>query len=75
MRCLRDHIYDTTKNHDTSIARHFNDHHIGNTMAIRIQALKKVVISRIGGDRFRSLCKREVYWIFYLRTSCRRVTF
>lgn len=65
---LRDHVYDTFKHKDTSVTRHFSEHHMENTMAIRVQAVEKVGTARRGGDRFRSLCKGKVYWIFHLRT-------
>lgn len=62
---LHDHVYDTEKEHNTNVARHFNGTHGGDTSLIQIQGIERVAILRGSGDRFRLLCKCEVFWIFF----------
>lgn len=65
---LYNHLYDIEKNHNTSVARHWNDIHNKNTSSLSIQAIDKILRPPRGGDKFNLLCKREVRWIFILNT-------
>lgn len=65
---LYDHLYDITKNHSTNVAKHWNLVHAKDVSSLFIQGIEKIATPKRGGDRFRLLCKREVYWIFILNT-------
>lgn len=65
---LHDHLYDIEKNHNTNVARHWNDKHQKGVSNLVIQAIERIVLPARGGDKFRILCKREVYWIFFFNT-------
>lgn len=67
--CLRDHLYDISTNKNTNVARHWNNVHFRDTSSLAIQGMEQVTTPIRGGDRFRSLCKREVFWIFSLQTK------
>lgn len=61
---LQDHVYDTEKEHGTSVVRHFNKLHGGDTTLLQIQGIERVVTPRRGGDNFGILCKRSFLDIF-----------
>lgn len=61
---LQDHLYDIQKDHNTNVARHWNDIHHKDVSGLVIQAVEKIVSLVRGGDKFKILCNREVYWIF-----------
>lgn len=52
----------------TNVACHFNSRHGGNLSFVQVQIIEKVKTPWKGGDIFRRLCKREVFWIFKLRS-------
>ena len=55
----------------SSVARHFNA--VGHDVCtLRFQGLEVVNPSKRGGDRGKSLLKREAYWIHTLQTECPR---
>ena len=65
---LSDHLYDIDKNHNTNVARHWNNVHDKNISSLSIQGIERIVCPVRGGDRFKLLCKREVYCIFHLNS-------
>lgn len=65
---LYDHLFDIEKNRPTNVAKHWNLIHFKDTSSLSIQGIEKIVTPKRGGDRFRMLCKREVFWIFSLHT-------
>lgn len=54
------------RNHSMNVAKHWNRCHNKDVTSLFIQGVEKVVLPKRGGDKFRMLCKKEVYWIFYL---------
>ena len=69
---LRDHLYDIDKNHDTNVARHWNITHCKDISSLTVQGMEKMITPIRGGDKFRNLCRREVFWIFSLHTRIPR---
>lgn len=71
-RHLRDrfyeHVHSINKNKSTNVAKYFNHHHGGDKASLMVQVTDKIRVPNRAGDAFRSLCRREVYWIFYLQT-------
>lgn len=65
---LYDHLFDIEKNRPTNVTKHWNSIHFKDTSSLFIQGIEKIVTPERGGDRFRMLCKREVFWIFSLHT-------
>ena len=65
---LRDHLYDISTNKKTNAARHWNTEHFQDTSSLVIQGMENVKTPIRGGNKFRALCKREVFWIFSLQT-------
>lgn len=63
---LNDHIGNIDRKQTTYVARHFNHVHGGDTSLLQIQGIEKINTSRGGGNKFRILCEREVFWIFSL---------
>lgn len=61
-------LYNIEKEHGTNVARHFNNAHGGDISALQIQGIEKVMVPRRGGDLFRTLCKRKVFWILHVQT-------
>lgn len=69
---LCDHLYDIEKDHNTNVARHWNLTHSKDTFSLHIQGIEKIICPVRGGDKFRLLCRREVFWIFFLNTRIPR---
>lgn len=71
-RRLRDrfyeHVYSVQKNKTTNVARHFRGFHAGYTSAMKVQVIEKIRTPERGGDIFRTLCHKAVFWIFLLQT-------
>lgn len=65
---LYDHLYDIEKNKSTDVAKYWNDIHHKDVSSLVIQGVEKIVTPKRGGDLFRTLCRREVFWIFSLNT-------
>lgn len=65
---LYDHLFDTEKNKSTNVANHWNSVHFKDTSSLSVQGIEKTVTPARGGDKFRMLCKRKVFWIFSLHT-------
>lgn len=53
--------------HSTNVAYHFNERHAGDPPAVLIKGVEKIEVPRRGCDKFKLLCKREVFWIFHLK--------
>lgn len=65
---LYDHLRDIEKNHYANVAKHWNIVHNKDVSSLFIQGIEAIVTPPRGGDRFRALCKGEVYYIFSLNT-------
>lgn len=65
---LYDHLYDIEKNKSTNVAKHWNLIHFKDVTSLSIQGVERIVTPKRGGDKFRTLCKLEVFWIFSAHT-------
>lgn len=50
------------------MARHWNQHHDKDVSSLVIWGMEKITKLPRKGDSFRTLCKKEVFWIFHLNT-------
>lgn len=50
------------------MAKHWNECHNKDVTNLCIQGVEKIVMPNRGGEEFRILCKKEVFWIFILNT-------
>lgn len=64
---FREHLVDKRGLKSTNVAHHFNSMHGGDVSLVHMQMVERVKASS-RGDVFRLLCKREVFWIFKLRS-------
>ncbi|OCT65992.1 hypothetical protein XELAEV_18042246mg [Xenopus laevis] len=67
LKCSKQYVGCTTAER-SNVTKHFTQCNCGDIAYFSVQGIEKVRLGIRGGDPMRIFAKREVFWIFHLRT-------